>query len=251
MNFYKITNEKEVHRGIHYKTGLNIDIQPFNPSGNGTKGGIYFAREDILAFLWHGPWIRKVILPEGEQVYNNPGKPKMCKAHRVILGERRRITAQVVKELIDEGADVNADRGEALNYAISLNKLDIVKVLVENGADINAGNGEPLFAAINCNKPDVVKMLVENSADANTDYEALFTAITYNKPDVVKMLVENGADVNVDNGELLQFAIQINELDIVKILVEHDANVNMRNYLYYARYKTEIAEYLMKKGARL
>jgi hypothetical protein len=84
-------NIKEKHHGMQYQTGVNIDIVPFNPSGDCKPGDIYFAREDIFAFLSYGPWIRKVTLPEDAQVYENPGTPRKWKADKVILGEREKI----------------------------------------------------------------------------------------------------------------------------------------------------------------
>ena len=105
MNYYKITNKNETHHGLKYKTGLNIDPKPWNPSGNCEEGGIYFSREDILFFLDYGPWIRKVTIPTNIPIYTNPGLPVKFKAHRVILGPRRKITAAVIKELLAEGAD--------------------------------------------------------------------------------------------------------------------------------------------------
>jgi len=65
MNYYKILSKDECHHDLQYKTGLNVDPKPFNPCGNCEPGGIYFSREDILAFLGYGPWIRKVTLPKG------------------------------------------------------------------------------------------------------------------------------------------------------------------------------------------
>jgi len=69
MNYYKILSKDEYHYDLQYKTGLNVDPKPFNPSGNCEPGGIYFSREDILAFLDYGPWIRKVTLPKDALVY--------------------------------------------------------------------------------------------------------------------------------------------------------------------------------------
>jgi hypothetical protein len=106
MNFYKILNENETHYKLQYQTGLNIDPVPFDPSGDCMPGGIYFSREDILSFLDYGPWIRKVTIPEDAQLYENPGEPKKWKADRVILGERERITIEVIKRLIEEGASL-------------------------------------------------------------------------------------------------------------------------------------------------
>lgn len=75
MKFYKITNKEEKHYDMQYKDGLNEDVLPFYPEGNCVAGGIYFSREDILAFLEYGCWLREVSLPEGEEVYENPGLP--------------------------------------------------------------------------------------------------------------------------------------------------------------------------------
>ena len=92
MKYYKITNKEECHNDMIYKTGLNIDILPFNPSGDCEEGGIYFSDiKNILSFINYGPWIREVTLPENEEIYENPGHLKKWKSHRVILGERRRI----------------------------------------------------------------------------------------------------------------------------------------------------------------
>jgi hypothetical protein len=84
---------------------LNIDPVPFNPTGDCEPGGIYFAREHILAFLNYGLWLRKVTLPDDAQVYENPRKPRKWKADKVILGERERITVDVIKRLFEEGAN--------------------------------------------------------------------------------------------------------------------------------------------------
>lgn len=104
MKFYKILDETECHNGLQYKTGLNIDPIPFNPSGDCEPGGIYYAREDILYFLDYGPWIREVTLPDDARTYLNPRLPVKWKADKVILGERRRINDEVIEELLDEGA---------------------------------------------------------------------------------------------------------------------------------------------------
>ena len=118
MDYYKITNKKEEHRGMRYKTGLNIDSQPFHPYGSCTGGGIYFTRKDILSFLDYGPWIRKVTIPKNARVYADPDVVEKWKANRVRLGKRTRITLPVIKRLVKEGADPNADNSRALRSAV-------------------------------------------------------------------------------------------------------------------------------------
>lgn len=54
MKFYKILNKEEKHYRMQYKFGLNVDVLSFKPKGDCAPGGIYFSREDILAFLDYG-----------------------------------------------------------------------------------------------------------------------------------------------------------------------------------------------------
>ena len=159
MNYYKITNEEEIHNKMEYKDGLNVDILPFNPSGDCDPGGIYFAREDIFAFLNYGKWIRKVELPENEEIYENPCAPKKFKAHQVILGERREIDAEVINELIKEGADVHARDDYALRLASEYGHLETAKFLIENGADVHARDDEALRWASERGHLEVIKYL--------------------------------------------------------------------------------------------
>ena len=159
MNYYKITNEEEQHHGMKYKTGLNVDVLKFNPVGDCEPGGIYFSREDILAFLEYGPWIRKVIIPEDAQVYENPEYPKKWKANKVILEKRRKITAKVIKELIEEGADPKACDSKALRFAAYNGHLEIVKLLIPV-SDPNACNNYAIRLAARKGHLEIVKLLI-------------------------------------------------------------------------------------------
>jgi len=190
VNFYKILNEEETHRSLKYHDGLNEDPFPFNPSGDCEPGGIYFAREDILGFLGYGAfWIRRVTIPEGEPVYENPSSPKKWKAKRVILGPRRKIDLQVIKELVEEGADIHANDDLALRWAAENGHLDVVKFLVKEGADIHV-----------------------------FDELALRWAAENGHLDIVKFLVSKGANIHAENDEALRLAVVNGYLDVVKYL---------------------------------
>ena len=159
MKFYKITNEEEYHYGLQYHTGLNVDILPFNPSGDCEPGGIYFSSKDILAFLDYGPWIREVIIPEDAQVYENPGFPKKWKADKVILGERRRIDIDVVKKLIEEGANTKADNSRVLQWAAESGHIEIVRLLIPV-SDPKSCNSQALQLAAQYGYTEIVKLLI-------------------------------------------------------------------------------------------
>ena len=134
MKYYKLLSKDETHRGNKFKTGLNVDDQAFDPHGDCESGGIYFAREDILGFLYmHDYWIREVTLPEDARVYKNPGKPVKWKADKVILSKRKRVTVTVIKNLLKAGADVHADSDDALHWASYNGHTEIVKMLKDHG----------------------------------------------------------------------------------------------------------------------
>jgi ankyrin repeat protein len=226
MNYYKILKENETHRGFKYHDGLNIDPKPFNPNGSCKKGGIYFARKDILAFLNYGPWIRKVTLPADALIYKDPELPEKWKANKFILGKRERITSKVIKRLVKEGADIHANNNCALRWAAGSGHLDVVKFLVENDADIHAYNDLALRWAAGSGHLDVVKFLVEKGADihADNDYALRWTA-GKGHLEVVKFLVKNGADIHADNDYALRWAAGKGHLEVVKFLENHVTNL--------------------------
>jgi len=135
MQNYKILKEDEKHGGMQYRTGFNKDALPFNPSGDCAPGGMYFAREDILAFLEYGPWIRSVTLTPESQVYENPhklGEFRKWKTDCFILGERRRITAEIIEELLSLGANVTDRIARA---ALAVNKSVAAECLANHATD--------------------------------------------------------------------------------------------------------------------
>jgi len=222
VNFYKILNEEETHNGLKYHNGLNEDPLPFNPNGNCEPGGIYFAKEDILAFLGPGStWIRQVTLPEEEPIYENPGSPKKWKAKRVILGPRRRINLQVIKQLVEDGANIHVDNDWPLIWAAGNGYLDIVEFLVEKGANIHIYNDEPLKLAAENNHVDVVKFLLDKGANvyANDNY-VLEWAAERGYLDIIQFLANKGLNVYVNNNKALKVAADNGHLNIVKFLLD-------------------------------
>ena len=78
--FYKLTNEREVHDGLCYKDGLNVDIVPFNPHGECQAGGMYFFERHQLVhvsrYVKDAYWIREVTLCSDSQIYEEENKLK-------------------------------------------------------------------------------------------------------------------------------------------------------------------------------
>ena len=223
MNYYKITNKEEVHNGFQFHDGLNVDTVKWYPFGNCEAGGIFFARRDILGFLAYndivGYWIREVTIPPGIPMYRNPGSPEKWKAPQIILGKRRKITAAVIQELINAGADIHAQSDCPLLAASANNHLDVVKFLVAKGADVHARDDAALRWASEKGHLDVVKFLVAKGADVHAwDDYALRWASANNQLDVVKFLVAKGADVHARDDAALGWASANNHLEVVKFL---------------------------------
>ena len=169
MKNYKIVNP-EGHNGLIYHEGINTDPQKFNPSGDCEGGGIYFAREDILAFLGFGTDLYEVE-PVGEQVYENPSKDnksKKWKAHQLNMKYIGKVIDNI-QFLVEQGADIHACDDLALRWAAMNGHLELVKYLVEQGANVNIEGDSVLYNAAQNGHLDVVKYLVENGANVHAD----------------------------------------------------------------------------------
>jgi len=232
MNYYKILNEEENHRGLQYKTGLNIDPVEFNPSGDCEPGGIYFASKDILAFLSYGPWIRKVTLPKDAKVYKSPRILEKWKADKVILGKRYKIAAKTIQKLIDEGVDLKINDSYVLKWAAVNGYLDIIKLVIKNGIDPKTDDSYALKITATNGYLKIVKFLIPLSDPKSDDNHALKFAATYGHAKVVKLLIDNGADPKADNSYALRWAAKCGRLKIVKDLIPvSDINEKVKKWI--------------------
>lgn len=103
-------------------------------------------------------------------------------------------TLKLLQQQYGEEGAKHLPRGIVM--AASNGHIDMVKFLLENGADVNSSDGSPLhFAAYN-DKRDMVLFLLENGADIHSGHEAALTHCAGNgNLGMVKLLVKHGADV--------------------------------------------------------
>jgi len=112
MKYYVITEHDEKYLGLQYHTGLLEDLHP------STGHRIWFSPvTNVLAYIDHGHWIREVFIPDGEEISKYQYGSSCYSAYRVILGERERITLDVIKRLVNEGADIHAGNERTLRMA--------------------------------------------------------------------------------------------------------------------------------------
>jgi ankyrin repeat protein len=146
---------------------------------------------------------------------------------------------QIVKTLIQQGADVNAQGGvydTALQAAASSGHESIVQLLLDAGANINARGGRygtALIAATIEQRYQVVQILLARGADTNIEHEkhgtALRAACVHNHTKIVRMLLENDAmNKKPDKGyaQDLYAASSAGHNEVVKLLLDTGADVN-------------------------
>jgi len=151
----------------------------------------------------------------------------------------------LVRTLLEDGADVNALGGEygmALRAAAFRGHKAIVTVFLKNGADVNALGGyygTALQAAAVRGFDTIITMFLKNGADVNAlggEYgTALQAAAFKGRETIVTMLLKNGADVNARGGEYgtaLQAAAFGGHETIITTLLKNGADINILGGYY-------------------
>ena len=147
---------------------------------------------------------------------------------------------EAVRELLREGADVNAAQGDgmtALHWAADRGDASLAEMLVYAGANVGAetriGHYTPLHIASRVGKSDIVALLLEAGADATattstTGATPLHLAAASGNPDVVTLLLQNGADPDARETEWgqtpLTFAAARNRADAIAALLAGGAD---------------------------
>ena len=117
-----------------------------------------------------------------------------------------RESREILKLLLDMGADINAKGGfgeTVLTSAARYFDVDVVYFLLDNGADINVADnfgGTVLLYLASQGNVEAVKSLIEKGADVNAvncmGSTILMRLISHNAPnEVIKILLEKGANV--------------------------------------------------------
>ncbi len=202
--YLKITNQNENHHGLQYQDGLVVDTVPFNKKGSCVPGGIYFTTpEHICDFLEYGVYVREVTIPADAEMVKDPAGDKW-RASKVILGPRKDLKKiDTWKWLIELGANNNY----ALTWCSRNGCLEVVKCLVEFGADIHFYDEAALRWASEGGQLELVKYLVELGSDVQVWHNyPLRIASYYGHLEVVKYLVEKGADIHALDDDVLRNA---------------------------------------------
>ena len=184
-SFYRITNYEEIHNGFEYKTGLNVDVLPFDPSGECKAGGLYFFDgsqvTNFKQYVPTGYWMRRVIIPDDAMVYIEKGK---YKTNKFILREKIGIGNVDPKKLVnvhDECCKFLNEYGKFLNSNKN-NSNNIERILKLNAymlLKIDAPTSNMIIIALKQN-PNVIRYIKNPSDVLSLDLRKQFGTILYN-----------------------------------------------------------------------
>lgn len=137
----------------------------------------------------------------------------------------------IVKFLLDNGADIDKCKSPPLHKAINLGNIEIVKVLIDYGADIEQvylGNS-PLYLALCKRNTTIIKYLLEKGADPNTLFINYCDSIYHKIPiDIFKILIRYKVSLNIQNSHFktpIYYAIKCTNYILIKLLLENNASL--------------------------
>ncbi|MEI0494686.1 ankyrin repeat domain-containing protein [Brachyspira intermedia] len=169
----------------------------------------------------------------------------------------------LAKELIKEGADVNAraddmeteDGIDMLYYAVRNNNPEMTKILIDKGLDKNRDYGYEYSTyltdiAIGNNNLDVLKLLVKRGDSKET---LIPKAVQENNIEMVKYLLSIGQDIDAQRfydgfwvDSPLKVAAENGYTEMAKFLIDEGANLNSADdYMLYAYNNYDITKLLV------
>jgi ankyrin repeat protein len=171
-----------------------------------------------------------------------------------------------VKEVEVDGSDIEDLKETALSAASRRGHLEVVKALIEKGADVTAAGGDfgsAIQAAAFGGHNEIISTLLENGGDvaqAGGCWDnALRAACGSGKLHTVKYLIDNGADIHYGSAEdevpfALDAAAREGHIHIAKYLVESGVDIHASGYYPNALYpaaswnRHEMLRFLLLEG---
>jgi len=206
--------------------------------------------------------------------YINELSPIGSKFGFALAAATRRRKTNIVTLLLNRGADINLQGGDfqsALQAAAYYGNDGTLQLLIKEGANINANEGSMgsalQSASFEANER-TMQLLLDKGAEINAtggSHGSVLQAAAqarHSRRSIVKFLIGKGADANVSGGKFgsaLAAAAFFGYNDIIQLLLDERADINLKTRLSYgnalyaaiAGDKTECAEFLIKRGAKV
>ena len=147
----------------------------------------------------------------------------------VANGQTERVLDLIAKDASVANA-YSVDGFTPLGFATFFGQREVVKTLLEAGADVNAASREsmkvtPLASAAAAKQTEIARLLIAHGANVNAraagGHIPLHEAAANGNLELVKLLIENGVDANArtDDGKTpLDFAVEYKRPEIIELL---------------------------------
>lgn len=146
----------------------------------------------------------------------------------------------MMNNIIKSGFEVNTKfiyhkENTLLHLACYKGNLDIVKTLIDSGADVNAENAikaSPLMLASSMGRQEIVELLLTKQNNQENINSSFYIACMYGHKEIAEILAKKGANVNFKfNGNtLLHIAVANKNYAIAELLVRLGANINESSF---------------------
>ena len=181
-----------------------------------------------------------------------------------LLTASRKGDIEILRMLIEAGADVNATSGDgssALADASLNGHAEAVKLLVEGGADLGKYGGSSLVWAVRKRHADIARYLLDKGVSARSGHgdKALIAASEGGDTEMARLLIDKGADVNARDSSKYTALIRAAEkgrAETAEMLIDKGANINDADKFGFtaliraSQYgKADAARLLIDKGA--
>lgn len=147
--------------------------------------------------------------------------------------------------------------------------IEVIKEMIDKGADVNTHNEENsmnaiMYAAAGHQNPEVIKLLLEKQENlldsvSSQFFNSLMYALKYNpNPDVIEVILDKmGEDIGNKQMRLMHAVARNEDLNIIKELVEKGANVSSRTKrglsvlmcAVIGNENPDVIQYLINEGA--
>lgn len=210
--FFRLTNEKESHNGFQYKSGLNEDTIPFNPSGTCSRGGLYFFADyqvhTYKKYVTDAYYIREVTFDGLEDVLIYDEGDKL-KANKFNLGERElfKDALKLIKHTPDNIKEFIKLNPESVKYVTNNLSYDSIISILNNKN----------IAGLKYIKPDMITMSICYTAILNNGLSLEYVPEEFHTYDICYLACKiNGLSLQFVKQSLFNEK-QLNDLYLIAI----------------------------------
>lgn len=167
------------------------------------------------------------------------------------------LNLKIFKELL-KGINIKNDTGNrAIRLACEVGRVEVVKLLVEAGADFTCDNNYPFRVACLNGRLDLAKFLLDAGVSMDEIGGRVLVQACRSSMDfrIVNFLLKHGADVHYREDLALREAIDHEDLELIKILINAGADVHALDdfAIRHASWlgNTRIVDTLIKAGSNI